>query len=159
MTTSHNDAGALARQCAEVMWADDAASRGLGMALEGVATGTARVSMSVRAEMTNGHGTAHGGFIFALADSAFAFACNSHNQRAVAQACDIVFTAPASTGDLLIAEATERHVYGRNGLYDVRVTRETVDGPVVAEFRGHSRTIGGTLVDVPQQGDRGAATD
>ena len=72
--------------------------------------------------MTNGHGIAHGGFIFALADSAFAFACNSYNVRTVAQACDIVFAAPAARGDLLVAVAQERHTFGRNGIYDITVT-------------------------------------
>ncbi len=90
--------------------------------------------------MTNGHGTAHGGFIFALADSAFAFACNSYNERTVAQACDIVFAAPAHAGDELVADAAERHRFGRNGVYDVRVS---CDDRVIAEFRGRSRTIGG----------------
>jgi len=135
----------LAQRCADVMWADDVASRQLGMRIEAVASGTATVSMTVRDDMTNGHGTAHGGFIFALADSAFAFACNSHNERAVAQACDIVFTAPARLGDRLVANAHERHRFGRNGIYDVRVSR---GDDVVAEFRGRSRAIGGALVDV-----------
>ena len=78
--------------------------------------------------MTNGHGNAHGGFIFSLADSAFAFACNSRNERAVAQACDIVFAAPARLGDRLVATATERHRFGRNGIYDIRVTKDVADG-------------------------------
>ena len=94
--------------------------------------------------MTNGHGTAHGGFIFTLADSAFAFACNSYNERTVAQACDIVFAAPARAGDILVAEAAERHRFGRNGLYDIRVR---CGDRVGAEFRGRSRAIGGALVD------------
>jgi acyl-CoA thioesterase len=134
----------LARRCAEAMWRDDLASQGLGMALGDVAPGRATISMTVRDDMTNGHGTAHGGFIFALADSAFAFACNSYNERTVAQACDIVFAAPARAGDRLVAEAVERHRFGRNGLYDIRVR---CDDRVVAEFRGRSRTIGGALVD------------
>lgn len=125
------------------MWADDEASRRLGMTLEATGAGRARLSMAVRDDMTNGHGTAHGGFIFALADSAFAFACNSHNERSVAQTCDIVFVAPAHEDDVLVAEATERHRFGRNGIYDIRVTCE---GRVIAEFRGRSRTVGGTLV-------------
>ena len=104
----------------------------------------ATLSMRVRDDMTNGHGIAHGGFIFALADSAFAFACNTYNERTVAQACDIVFAAPAQLGDLLIATAVERHRFGRNGIYDIRVTRDSADGDVIAEFRGRSRTIGGS---------------
>ena len=139
------DSDELARRCADSMWADDVASRELGMRLDHVSAGRATVSMTVRTDMTNGHGTAHGGYIFTLADSAFAFACNSHNQRTVAQACDIVFVAPAADGDRLVAEAVERHRYGRNGIYDVQVT---CDGQVVAEFRGRSRAVGGQIVDV-----------
>jgi acyl-CoA thioesterase len=138
------DAQALARRCADVMWRDDHASQGLGMVLGAVAPGRATVSMTVRDDMTNGHGTAHGGFIFTLADSAFAFACNSYNERTVAQACDIVFAAPARAGDRLVADAVERHRFGRNGLYDIRVL---CGDRVVAEFRGRSRAIGGALVD------------
>jgi acyl-CoA thioesterase len=132
-------------RCLEAMWAEDRASQELGMRVEQVASGRARVTMVVRPDMTNGHGTAHGGYIFTLADSAFAFACNSANERTVAQACDVVFVAPASEGDLLVADAVERHRYGRNGIYDVRVT---CGDNVVAEFRGRSRTIGGKVVDV-----------
>jgi acyl-CoA thioesterase len=138
------DAQSLARRCADVMWRDDLASQGLGMVLSEVAPGRATLSMTVRDDMTNGHGTAHGGFIFTLADSAFAFACNSYNERTVAQACDIVFAAPARAGDTLVAEAVERHRFGRNGLYDIRVR---CGDRVVAEFRGRSRAIGGALVD------------
>lgn len=137
------DADALARRCAEAMLADDHASRHLGMEIAHVAAGTATVAMDVRPDMANGHGIAHGGMIFALADSAFAFACNSHNVRTVAHACDIVFTAPAQVGDRLVAVAVERHRHGRNGIYDVRVTRAD---EVIAEFRGRSRAIGGAVV-------------
>lgn len=132
----------LARRCAEAMWAEDAASRALGMTLDSVALDAATVSMTVRSDMCNGHGTAHGGLLFALADSAFAFACNSRNERTVAQACDIVFAAPARTGDRLVATAMARHRFGRNGVFDVRVTR---DDEVIAEFRGRSRAIGGSV--------------
>jgi acyl-CoA thioesterase len=137
----------LAQACADVMWTDDQASQQLGMALDEAAVGAATLSMTIRDDMTNGHGMAHGGFIFALADSAFAFACNSYNERTVAQACDIVFAAPAQLGDRLVATATERHRFGRNGIYDIRVTKDDADGPVIAEFRGRSRTIGGHLVE------------
>jgi acyl-CoA thioesterase len=126
------------------MWSEDLASQGLGMELLSVTAGRAELAMVVRDDMTNGHGIAHGGFIFALADSAFAFACNSYNVRAVAQACDIVFAAPASGGDRLVASAAERHTFGRNGIYDITVT---CDDRVIAEFRGRSRTIGGQLVE------------
>jgi acyl-CoA thioesterase len=135
----------LATRCMEAMWAEDRASRQLGMRVVHMASGRARVAMVVRPDMTNGHGTAHGGYIFTLADSAFAFACNSGNERTVAQACDIVFVAPASEGDHLVADAVEKHRFGRNGIYDVRVT---CGDSVVAEFRGRSRTIGGRVVDV-----------
>lgn len=141
----------LARACADVMWADDVASQGLGMQLDSVGSGRATVSMRVRADMTNGHGMAHGGFIFTLADSAFAFACNTYNVRAVAQACDITFLRPAQQGDLLVATAVERHRAGRSGSYQVMVMR---GDQVVAEFRGRSRTIGGTHLDTPA-GDLG----
>jgi acyl-CoA thioesterase len=137
------------------MWADDEASRRLGMTLDRVSSGSATLSMTVRDDMTNGHGIAHGGFIFTLADSAFAFACNSYNERTVAQACDIVFAVPSHLGDRLVAVATERHRFGRNGIYDIRVTRGTSDGEVIAEFRGRSRSIGGSLVDVGEHGETG----
>jgi acyl-CoA thioesterase len=139
----------LARLCADAMWADDLASQSLGMTLDDVGPGRATVSMPVRDDMANGHGIAHGGFVFALADSAFAFACNSYNERTVAYACDIVFTAPTRVGDVLTASAVERHRLGRNGVYDVRVSRGDAGhgAEVVAEFRGRSRTIGGALVD------------
>lgn len=139
-----NDPAAVARSSAETMWADDKASTGLGMALEDVAPGYARLSMTVRPDMVNGHGICHGGFIFALADSAFAFACNSYGERAVAQHCAITFLRPATQGERLTAAAAERTRAGRSGIYDVSVTG--TDGSIVAELRGHSRTIGGTLL-------------
>jgi acyl-CoA thioesterase len=140
----------LAARCAEEMWANDQASQCLGMRLDHIATGTATLSMDVRDDMVNGHGSAHGGFIFALADSAFAFACNSYNERTVAQACDIVFVTPARSGERLVAAATERHRLGRNGIYDIRVS---CGDRVVAEFRGRSRTIGGEIVSRENQPD------
>lgn len=133
-------ADALARACAETMWRDDRASRGLGMVLEEVGAGRARLSMRVTEAMVNGHGMCHGGFIFTLADSAFAFACNSRGERAVAQAGAITFLRPGRLGDRLTADAVERVSGGRTGLYDVRVTGP--DHGIVAEFRGHSRTLG-----------------
>ena len=134
------DPQAVARAAADAMWANDAASRGLGMALDSVGPGRAVLSMTVADSMVNGHGMCHGGFIFALADSAFAFACNSHGDAAVAQHGAITFIRPGRRGERLTAEAIERVSQGRSGLYDVRVTGE--DGSVVAEFRGHSRIIG-----------------
>ena len=134
------DADALARASAEAMWRDDRASAGLGMRLDHVAPGLARLSLTVSEAMVNGHGVCHGGFIFSLADSAMAFACNSHGLHALTQHCAITFIRPAHLGETLTAEAVERTRGARSGIYDVRVTGS--DGSVVAEFRGHSRTTG-----------------
>ena len=131
----------LARACAEAMWAEDRASAGLGMRLEHVAPGQAIMTMTITEAMVNGHGICHGGFIFALADSAFAFACNSHGERAVARHAAIDFLHPARLGETLRAEAIARARSGRSGIYDVRVT--DADGGLIAEFRGHSRLAGG----------------
>ena len=120
------------------MWSADAASQGLGMVLEKVVPGTARLSMIVRPDMLNGHGMCHGGFIFTLADSAFAFACNSHGPAAVAQTCTITFLRPVRLGERLVATAQELALAGRSGLYDIPVAG--ADG-IVAEFRGQSRVI------------------
>jgi acyl-CoA thioesterase len=138
------DAAALARACAQVMWAEDVASRGLGMRLISVEPGRAVLGMTVSDTMVNGHGLCHGGFIFMLADSAFATACNSYNRRTVGQHCAITFLSPARSGDRLVARAIERSRAGRSGLYDVTVTGE--EGPVIAEFRGHSRAIEGEII-------------
>jgi len=139
MTATEADA-AMARACGEAMWADDTASRSLGMELLEVAPGRARMAMRVGEQMVNGHGICHGGYIFILADSAFAFACNTYNERALASQASISFLRPAHLGERLIAEAEERIRSGRSGIYDVRVCRE--DGTVIAEFRGHSRMTG-----------------
>lgn len=139
-----DDAQRLAERAAAAMWADDAASHALGMSLDEIAPGRSVITMTVRSDMVNGHAICHGGFVFALADSAFAFACNSYNRTAVAQDCDIVFVAPARLGDILTAEANERVRYGRNGIYDVTVRR---GDETMAEFRGRSREIGGTLTE------------
>ena len=120
----------------EAMYARDTASQALGMALEQVRPGYARLRMAVRADMLNGHGSCHGGIVFALADSAFAFACNSHDVVTVASSCSIEFLAPAQEGDELVAEAEERFREGRNGVYDVNVRRG--DGSLIATFRGRS---------------------
>jgi acyl-CoA thioesterase len=132
-------AEALARAAAAAMWADDRASAGLGMSLDAVGPGRATMRMRVRADMVNGHGTCHGGFIFALADSAFAFATNSAGERAVGQHCSITYLRPARLGQTLVATAEERTRAGRSGLYDVSVH---ADGTLVAEFRGVSRLLG-----------------
>jgi acyl-CoA thioesterase len=126
---------------AEAMWAADTASHRLGIELDEVGDGRSRVRMRVAGWMLNGHGLCHGGLIFALADTAFALACNSGPEDAVAAACDVVFVAPARAGDELIAQAEERTRFGRSGVYDVTVRR--ADGSVIAEFRGHSRVVGG----------------
>lgn len=121
------------------MWATDLASRSLGMELVGVAAGTAEVRMTITDTMINGHDVAHGGYVFLLADSAFACACNSHGPVALAAGADITFIAPVRRGDVLVARARERTRYGRSGIYDVTVYRGE---EVVAEFRGRSRTVG-----------------
>lgn len=123
------------------MWADDGASRGLGMDLTELSAGRAVVRMPVRPDMVNGHGIVHGGFVFTLADSTFALVCNGIGRTTVASGADITFVASAREGDVLVAEGVERAAYGRSGLTDVTVRRES-DGAVVAEFRGRSRTIG-----------------
>ena len=134
----------VARRSAEVMWAGDAASRGLGMEIVDVAPGRATLQMTVREDMVNGHAMGHGGFTFALADSAFAFACNSYNRSTVAAACEIRFLAPTRLGDVLVADAVERSREGRDGVYDIVVR---VEDSVVAEFVGHSKEIRGTLFE------------
>ena len=125
------------------MWRDDAASAMLGMQVEGLATGAARVSMVVRPDMVNGHDLCHGGLIASLADSAFALACNSHGTVTVAAGFTIDLLAPARLGQTLYAEAREVARRGRSGLYDVTVrTDDPEEGEVVAEFRGRSRSLG-----------------
>ncbi|MFE9028258.1 hydroxyphenylacetyl-CoA thioesterase PaaI [Streptomyces iakyrus] len=130
-----------ATAAAEAMFAADRASRGLGIELLEQGEGTAVLRMTVTSAMVNGHGIAHGGYVFLLADSAFACACNSHGPVTVAAGADITFVAPAHEGDTLVARAEERVRYGRSGVYDVTVRR---GDEVVAEFRGRSRSIGTT---------------
>ena len=122
------------------MLAADRASRDLGIEVVDAGPGRAKARMAVTGAMVNGHGLAHGAFVFAVADTAFACACNSHGPITVAAGADITFVAPVREGDDLIAEAVERTRYGRSGIYDVTVRRGT---DVVAEFRGRSRTVGG----------------
>jgi acyl-CoA thioesterase len=133
----------IAQRAAAALWAEDNASQGLGMELVSVGPGRAVIAMTVTAAMTNGHGTCHGGYIFTLADSAFAFACNSVRQRSVAQQCQIAYVAPARMGMRLTAEGVERQRSERSGITDVTVRDEA--GNVIAEFRGNSRTVAGTL--------------
>lgn len=131
----------IAEACAASMWADDLASQRLGMKLVAVAPGRATLSMEVVESMANGHGDCHGGYTFSLADSAFAFACNSYNQRVVGQQANITYLAPVSVGDVLTASGHEKFRKGRSGVYDIEVTNQR--GELVAVFRGHSRTIKG----------------
>jgi acyl-CoA thioesterase len=138
------DAAETARRCAEAMYADDVASRNLGIEISGVEPGRAAATMTVRGDMVNGHDICHGGIVFTLADTAFAFACNTYDDRTVAAGADVSFLEPVVAGERLTATAVERSRRGRSGLYDVTVTR--ADGTVVAEFRGRSRSLGRSLL-------------
>jgi acyl-CoA thioesterase len=131
----------IAWACAQAMWKEDDASKGLGMEILEVRPGRATLAMTVQPHMVNGQRIAHGGFIFTLADSAFAFACNTHNERVVAAEGNITFIRPGKLGDRLVATGREISRSGRSGIYDVTVTSRDI---VIAEFRGHSRSIGGT---------------
>ena len=141
---SDADAQALAERVAATMFESDHASRSLGMRIESVGPGRATMTMMVRNDMVNGHAICHGGFIFLLADSAFAFACNSHNRNTVAQGCTIDYLAPARTGDVLRAVGVERSRTGRTGVYDIEVTNQ--HGTTIALFRGKSYRIDGSVV-------------
>lgn len=140
-----DDAQALAERVAASMFAGDRASRELGMRIESIAPGRAELSMTVRDDMVNGHSICHGGYIFLLADSTFAFACNSYNVNTVAQGCSIDYVAPAHAGDALRAIGVERSRSGRTGVYDVEV--RNADDKVVALFRGKSYRIDGSIVE------------
>lgn len=129
----------IARRCAEVMWSTDNASQHLKMELVEISRGRAVMTMTVQGFMANGWGMCHGGYVSALADSAFAFACNSHNEVTVAAGFDITFLLPAQSGDELVATAVERARQGRSGLYDISVLR---GGEAIAEMRGRSRSLG-----------------
>jgi acyl-CoA thioesterase len=135
----------LAQRCAEAMWSRDRASQALGIEISDVAPGQAVATMTIRDDQVNGHGIAHGGYVFTLADTAFAFACNTHGNVTVAAGADIVFVAPARVGERLIASAVERSRSGRNGICDVTVRRE--DGELVAEFRGRSRETADSILE------------
>lgn len=140
-----DDPQELAELAARAMYEKDPATQTLGIRLLEVAPGRARMCMKVRADMLNGHRTCHGGFIFALADSTFAFACNSRNQATVASGCTIDFLAPGFEGDELTAEAAESSLAGRTGVYDILVTNQ--EGRRIALFRGRSYRIKGQVVD------------
>jgi len=141
------DTGAqrLAEQVAAAMFGRDRASQALGMRIAHVAPGAADLTMTVRADMVNGHGICHGGYVFMLADSTFAFACNSYNHNTVAQGCAIEYLAPAHQGDLLTASGRERSRAGRTGVYDIEVRNQR--GETIALFRGKSYRIKGSVID------------
>jgi len=137
----------VAERAAAGMFARDRASSGLGMCLVSVGPGRSQMTMTVRPDMLNGHATCHGGFIFALADSAFAFACNSYNQTTVAAGCSIEYLAPALEGDALTATAREQSLTGRTGVYDIDVKNQRDE--TIALFRGKSTRIKGHVVEPP----------
>ena len=141
---TNQQAQALAEAAGYAMFARDHATQAMGMQLSTVRPGYARMTMVVRPDMLNGHETCHGGLIFALADSAFAFACNSHNQNAVGAGCSIDYLAPGRLADVLTAEAVEQALAGKSGVYDVKVSNQ--DGRTIALFRGKSHRIGGEVV-------------
>ncbi|WP_433469023.1 hydroxyphenylacetyl-CoA thioesterase PaaI [Spirillospora sp. CA-128828] len=134
-----DDSAEVARRCAETMYAQDKVAQDLAMQITEIAPGRARLRMTVTDTMVNGHGIAHGGYLFLLADSAFAYACNSYDAVTVAASAEVVFVASARGGDVLEATAVERVRYGRSGIYDVTV-RRVPEGEVIAEFRGGSRS-------------------
>ncbi len=145
LSQSNKRANQLAAACANKMLSEDAASRGLEMVVNVATPGQAEVTMTVQPKMVNGHQICHGGYIFTLADSAFAFACNGYNEVTVAASATIDFVRPAKLGDRLIATASERHRGRRSGLYEVMVTNQA--DKLVASFQGRSATLGGTVVD------------
>ncbi|MFZ6873061.1 hydroxyphenylacetyl-CoA thioesterase PaaI [Undibacterium sp. Di27W] len=138
------DSQDMAELTAAAMFASDAATRGLDMQIVHVAEGTATLSMLIRPDMLNGHKTCHGGYLFTLADSAFAFACNSRNQVTVAAGCSIEFLSPGREGDVITATATEQSLTGRTGIYDTRLTNQ--HGQLIALFRGKSHKLNAEVV-------------
>ena len=143
------DPQALAELAGKTMYERDPASQALGITLAEIRPGYARMSMPVRADMLNGHGTCHGGYIFMLADSAFAFACNSHNFTTVGAGCTIDYLSPGREGDVLVAEAVEQALSGKTGVYDVVVSNQ--EGRTLALFRGKSHRVSGMVADVGMQ--------
>jgi acyl-CoA thioesterase len=136
---------ALAQAVADAMYARDPAVRAFGIRIDEVGPGHARLSMPVRDDMLNGHGLCHGGLIFTLADSAFAYACNSRNQNTVASGCTIDYLAPGQPGDVLVAVAFEQSLAGRTGVYDITVSNQ--DGKRLALFRGRSASVKGGVLE------------
>jgi acyl-CoA thioesterase len=141
----HRNPQALAELAGKTMYQRDLASQALGMQLSEIRPGYARMTMTVRADMLNGHQTCHGGYIFMLADSTFAFACNSYNHNTVGAGCSIDYLAPGREGDLLTAEAVEQALAGKTGVYDIKVGDQ--DGRVIALFRGKSHRVGGMVAE------------
>lgn len=146
MSNEHHapDAQKLAQDCAESMYERDAASRNLGMKITHVAPGKATVTMPVTDTMIQGHGSCHGGYLFTLADSAFAFACNSYNKTTVASGCSIEYMLGAREGDVLTANAVEQSRGNRTGVYDITLTNQ--NGHVIALFRGKSYQVRGEVI-------------
>jgi acyl-CoA thioesterase len=140
------DSDQLANKVAHAMLAAEGTGPAWGIIIEDARTGYARLSMTVREDMLNGHGIVHGGMVFALADTAFAYVCNGRNERSVAAQASIVFLDAAKVGETLIAEAEEVSRAGRSGV--TRLTIRTIDGRAIAEFTGYSRTLGGAVVEV-----------
>lgn len=143
--TTSSSLPTLAQQCADHMWKDDSAAQHIGAQLLEVGSGYCRMSMQVLPFMLNGHGSCHGGFMFTLADTCFAYACNSDNQPTVASGCSIDYLRPANAGELLIAEGKRVNRGRSTGLYDVQVTNPA--GKTVAEFRGRAHQVGAHLID------------
>jgi len=139
----------LAELAGKTMYQNDPASQALGMVLAEIRPGYARMTMTVRPDMLNGHRTCHGGFIFMLADSAFAFACNSHNFNTVGAGCTIDYLAPGREGDVLTAEAVEQALSGKTGVYDIAVTNAA--GSTIALFRGKSHRVSGMVAAIEQE--------
>lgn len=146
------EAQALAAATAKAMWSRDQAAQALGMSIQMVKPGYAKLTMAVRADMVNGHHICHGGMIFSLADTAFAYSCNSYNKNTVASACHIDFLAPGKEGEMLEAEAIEQSQSGRTGVYDVTVRSSS--GKTIALFRGKSYRINGEVIAGLQQADQ-----
>jgi len=146
------EAQALAEATAAAMWERDRAAQALGIRIVRIAPGRALLTMQVRSDMVNGHHICHGGMIFSLADTAFAYACNSYNRNTVASACNIDFLAPAKEGEMLEADAVEQSLAGRTGVYDITV--RTQHGRTVALFRGKSYRINGEVIAGLQQADQ-----
>ncbi len=140
----HDNPDLLAKAAGKAMFERDLASQAMGMTLDEIRPGYARMSMTIRADMLNGHLTCHGGYTFALADSAFAFACNSHNLNTVGAGCSIEYLAPGRAGDVLTAEAVEQTLSGKSGIYDVKVSNQ--EGRILVLFRGKSLRVSGHVV-------------